>query len=107
VLSQAGDVYVDGYFKNNGTYVQPHFKSAPDNNPHNNWSFPGEAWLQTSQRISRSHWKPDHNNPKDLQESLSSGWHYRLPLPRPPSYLREPSRHERGRSAHRERTARS
>lgn len=26
----------DGYFKSNGTYVEPHYKTAPDNNLWNN-----------------------------------------------------------------------
>lgn len=34
----AGDVFVQGYFRSNGTYVQPHYRSAPDGNLHNNWS---------------------------------------------------------------------
>jgi len=34
----AGDVFVRGYFRSNGTYVQPHYRSAPDGNIYNNWS---------------------------------------------------------------------
>ncbi|TAH59064.1 MAG: tetratricopeptide repeat protein, partial [Gottschalkiaceae bacterium] len=34
-------VHVDGYFRKDGTYVAPHFRSAPDGNPYNNYSFPG------------------------------------------------------------------
>jgi len=36
-------VHVRGYFRGNGTYVQPHWRSAPDGNPYNNWSFPGNV----------------------------------------------------------------
>jgi hypothetical protein len=32
---------VDGYFRRDGTYVQPHYRTAPDGNPYNNYSFPG------------------------------------------------------------------
>ena len=39
----AGDVYVNGYYKSNGTYVQPHFRSAPDGNLNNNWSTRGNV----------------------------------------------------------------
>ena len=35
------DVYVRGYYRGNGTFVQPHFRSDPDGNPYNNWSYPG------------------------------------------------------------------
>ncbi len=32
------DVRVRGYYRRNGTYVQPHYRSNPDGNPYNNWS---------------------------------------------------------------------
>ena len=32
------DVYVRGYRRSNGTYVQPHYRSAPDRSFYNNWS---------------------------------------------------------------------
>jgi opacity protein-like surface antigen len=34
----AAQVHVNGYFRRDGTYVQPHYRSAPDGNPYNNWS---------------------------------------------------------------------
>ena len=34
-------VRVKGYYRKDGTYVQPHYRSNPDGNPYNNWSFPG------------------------------------------------------------------
>lgn len=36
-------VSVKGYFRKNGTYVQPHMRSSPDSNPYNNWSYPGNT----------------------------------------------------------------
>lgn len=36
-------VRVKGYYRKNGTYVQPHYRSNPDRNPYNNWSFPGNT----------------------------------------------------------------
>jgi hypothetical protein len=32
------DVYVNGYYRRDGTYVQPHMRSAPDSSYNNNWS---------------------------------------------------------------------
>lgn len=32
------DVYVPGYTRNDGTYVQPHYRSSPDSSYNNNWS---------------------------------------------------------------------
>ena len=34
-------VHVKGYFKKNGTYVAPHYRSDPDKNIYNNWSVKG------------------------------------------------------------------
>ena len=41
--ARGGDVYVHGYFRGNGTYVQPHYRSAPDSTPYNNWSAYGNT----------------------------------------------------------------
>jgi hypothetical protein len=38
---KGGTVSVRGYFRSDGTYVQPHTRTAPDGNPYNNYSFPG------------------------------------------------------------------
>ncbi|MHA1470959.1 MAG: hypothetical protein ACTSSP_10440, partial [Candidatus Asgardarchaeia archaeon] len=35
------DVSVKGYYRKNGTYVAPHYRSNPDGNPYNNWSTKG------------------------------------------------------------------
>lgn len=32
------DVRVRGYYRSNGTYVRPHYRSDPDGNFYNNWS---------------------------------------------------------------------
>ena len=39
----AGDVYVRGYTKSNGTYVRGHYRSRPDGNFGNNWSTKGNV----------------------------------------------------------------
>ena len=38
-LAEAG--WVSGYYRKDGTYVQPHYRTNPDGNPYNNYSFPG------------------------------------------------------------------
>lgn len=40
IISQ---VKVKGYYRKDGTYVQPHYRSNPDGNPYNNWSYPGNT----------------------------------------------------------------
>jgi len=42
-LNIFAQVKVRGYYRSNGTYVQPHYRSNPDGNPYNNWSFPGNT----------------------------------------------------------------
>jgi len=41
--SQAYDTYVNGYTSNNGTYVQPYYRTAPDSNRFNNYSSQGNV----------------------------------------------------------------
>ena len=38
VATSYADVHVRGYFRSNGTYVAPHYRSDRDGNFHNNWS---------------------------------------------------------------------
>ena len=38
VLPVEAAVRVRGYYRRNGTYVQPHYRSNPDGNFYNNWS---------------------------------------------------------------------
>lgn len=38
-LLEAGQVR--GYYRRDGTYVQPHQRTNPDGNPYNNYGFPG------------------------------------------------------------------
>lgn len=45
----ARDVHVNGYYRDNGTYVQPHYRTAPDNNVLNNYSTQGNVNPYTGQ----------------------------------------------------------
>jgi hypothetical protein len=38
VSNVVGDVPVRGYYRNDGTYVAPHYRSDPDGDFYNNWS---------------------------------------------------------------------
>ena len=37
------DVQVNGYYKKDGTYVQPHYRSDPNSTPDDNWSTKGNV----------------------------------------------------------------
>lgn len=42
-LQAHAQVKVKGYYRKDGTYVHPHYRSKPDGNPYNNWSYPGNT----------------------------------------------------------------
>ena len=42
-FAKGSNVHVNGYFRSNGTYVQPHYRSAPDHDFYNNWSTKGNT----------------------------------------------------------------
>jgi hypothetical protein len=42
-ISVFSQVKVNGYYRKNGTYVAPHYRSSPDGNPYNNYSYPGNV----------------------------------------------------------------
>ena len=44
------DEYVRGYQRRDGTNVSPHWRSSPDENPRNNFSYPGNVNPYTGQR---------------------------------------------------------
>lgn len=37
------DVWVNGYYRDNGTYVEGYWRSSPDSDPTNNYSYPGNT----------------------------------------------------------------
>jgi len=43
------ETFVDGHFRSDGTYVQPHWRSNPDGNFSNNWSTQGNVNPYTGQ----------------------------------------------------------
>lgn len=63
-LFAQSDVYVNGYFKNNGTYVQPHFKTAPNSSMFDNYSTKGNynpytgkpGWIDPYSKVSSSYY---------------------------------------------------
>lgn len=48
--SAFADVYVDGYQRKDGTYVQPHYRSDPNNNSTDNWSTKGNKNPHTGKK---------------------------------------------------------
>ncbi|HEC92830.1 MAG TPA: hypothetical protein ENI51_07565 [Candidatus Atribacteria bacterium] len=50
------DVWVNGYYRRNGTYVNGHWRSDPDGNPYNNWSSWGNINPYTGKRGYKRVW---------------------------------------------------
>lgn len=46
-------VHVRGYTRQDGTYVPPHYRTAPDHTPFNNWSTRGNVNPYTGQSGTR------------------------------------------------------
>lgn len=49
IIPAFADEYVQGYYRKNGTYVQPHYRSSADGNPYNNYSSRGNVNPYTGQ----------------------------------------------------------
>jgi hypothetical protein len=67
VLVSAGaasaDTYVNGYYRNNGTYVAPHYRTSPDNSRLNNYGAQGNTNPYTGQRGTVNPYQPPTYNP--------------------------------------------
>lgn len=65
------DTYVRGYYRNDGTYVQPHYRSSPDRSYNNNWSVRPNVNPYTGQQGTRS---PTYDNlPPTKLPSIDTG----------------------------------
>jgi len=52
---EARDVAVQGYTRDNGTYVQPHYRSSPNEYKNDNWSTYGNSNPHTGQSGTRTY----------------------------------------------------
>lgn len=51
-----GSVYVRPYTRDDGSYVQPHYRSAPNDSTSDNWSTRGNSNPYTGRRGTSSPW---------------------------------------------------
>tara|TARA_Y100001970_G_C13650310_1_gene563243 strand:- start:70 stop:462 length:393 start_codon:yes stop_codon:yes gene_type:complete len=76
-LFAQSQVYVNGYYKSNGTYVKPHVRTSPDSNPYNNYSYPGNYNPNTGRVTTGSkstYLKNYYNNSSSSSSSSYSGY---------------------------------
>ena len=75
VFELLAQVHVRGYYRKNGTYVQSHYRSSPDGNPYNNWSYPGNTNPYTGKVATgnpETYLNNYHNRDKDGTSSVTS-----------------------------------
>lgn len=68
------DTFVDGHFRSDGTYVQPHYRSTPDGNFSNNWSTRGNVNPYTGQRGTQQYPSPSVPSYPNYSFPSSRGW---------------------------------
>lgn len=49
------DVWIDGYYRRDGTYVKGHYRSSPDSSVSNNWSTKGNVNPYTGEKGTRTY----------------------------------------------------
>jgi len=62
-------VRVKGYYRKDGTYVQPHYRSNPDGNVYNNWSTKGNINPYTGKEGTKN---PTTSNSNSIRSSYNS-----------------------------------
>lgn len=60
--AMAEDTYVHGYYRQNGTYVEPHHRTAPDHDIYNNYSTQGNVNPYTGQQGTVNPYNYNSNN---------------------------------------------
>lgn len=68
----AKDVHVKGYYRSNGTYVQPHIRSSPDSVKWNNYgsNTNGNGYQPASQRDADGDGTPNYRDYDDDNDGL-------------------------------------
>jgi hypothetical protein len=70
-LACAGNVRVNGYYRDNGTYVSPHYRSSPNSSTYDNWSSRGNTNPYTGERGTRD---PYNNGPQHYRSGAWQQW---------------------------------
>lgn len=56
------DTYVNGYYRSNGTYVQPHYRSDSNDTKLDNWSTQGNVNPYTGQQGTKDPYSSGYGN---------------------------------------------
>ena len=71
VAPVSADQYVNGYYRKDGTYVQPYHRSDPDGNPYNNFSTKGNVNPYTGQPGTKNPYSSSYGNPYGQSQDSS------------------------------------
>ena len=72
--SAIADTYVNGYTRSDGTYVQGHYRSSPDNSYNNNYSVRGNTNPYTGEGGTRSQTYNDQTPYENRRDTGNSGY---------------------------------
>jgi len=61
-LSAVADVHVNGYYRSDGTYVRPHYRSSPNSTTLDNWSTRGNVNPYTGKPGTRDPYRGNSNS---------------------------------------------
>ncbi|MBU4492094.1 MAG: hypothetical protein KKD69_06490 [Euryarchaeota archaeon] len=70
----AKDVWVNGYYKSNGTYVEGYHRSSPDRDTQNNYSTQGNYNPYTGEKGTKKPSEPDLYNPSFGQKNYNNNF---------------------------------
>jgi len=68
------DEYIHGYTRSNGTYVEPHYRSSPNNTAYDNWSTKGNVNPYTGEAGTRNPYGSSGSSTYGLYGSRSSNF---------------------------------
>lgn len=71
----AGDTYVNGYYRSNGTYVSPHYRSAPNATKADNWTTKGNVNPYTREEGTREYYNYNNTRGYGTQNSTHHSHH--------------------------------
>ena len=79
-----GHVHVNGYTRKDGTYVQPHYRTAPDGIKTNNWSHSGNVNPYTGKVGTNTDTSPNYQGTTNYG-SAPGGYTHPVQAPVPPT----------------------
>lgn len=78
------DTYVRGYYRNDGTYVAPHYRSSPNHTKSDNWSTRGNVNPYTGEAGTRTY--DNYNNSRGYGSSYGNSYGNTYGNQRSPQY---------------------